>query len=517
MRYITLPFAPRNYQLEFAKKAGELIESKEVNRWHLFSAPTGSGKSLAALLLMQQQSGGMLITPRVEIIYSFLRLLGEKVDRTTLKNVIDCAWGHNITTPIRLRNELASGKLDRSIRYLLIDEAHHSLANTYDHITTYVPFIPVVGLTATPFRGTPKETAKFRDQWGGKVHHLIHMKECADKKYIAFPTFKVEPLIDDDLIDMDTYSGDFSVRGLDNAIYSCTDSVVKIIERYFNGYEYDRPTMISVPSTAACDMVSNALRIAGFPVVALTQSNTRTERQLAFADVVACRKVLVQIDIVSEGVDLPLRRAIDLRPTTSPVRFLQQLGRFMRPVSPGEAPPEYLCCNRNLEAHGYLLEGMLPTSTILESQKAFGENKPSIKRTGTRFVGLGNIGRFTYSYVKLANGIQCPVYALVHLDGLRRMEYICILHPQYNHPVVGVKASEKDEESDTRTYGKWVREDKELMLRGCTSTKLRPLTDNQINAWNRLAGRVGLDHQEKPNSRTLAVMFFLLDCNVRFR
>ena len=110
------------------------------------------------------------------------------------------------------------------------------------------------------------------------------------------------------------------------------------------------------------------------------------QRRAAFAATAARRAALVQVSVVSEGVDLPgLRRLVDCRPTLSPVYWLQCLGRIRRPVPSGEPPPEYICTNRNLSRHCYLLEGMLPLAAVREAQGAF--ETPS-RRMGIRVVGL---------------------------------------------------------------------------------------------------------------------------------
>src|SRR5262249_39773823 len=138
------------------------------------------------------------------------------------------------------------------------------------------------------------------------------------------------------------------------------------------GQRWDRPTMLALPSVETAAGCLHALAAAGLPAALVTGETSQAARQEAFTATVAREQVLIQIGVVSEGVDLLLRRLVDPLPTLSPVRWVQLLGRITRPVPPGEAAPEYWGCCRNLERHAYLLEGLVPLPALAQAQAAFG-------------------------------------------------------------------------------------------------------------------------------------------------
>ena len=190
---------------------------------------------------------------------------------------------------------------------------------------------------------------------------------------------------------------------------------------------WDRPTMLTFPTVESAVDAAGRFAAAGLPTALITGDTPAEQRQEAFREVVGRRAALVQVNVVSEGVDLPeLRRGIDCRPTLSPVLWLQTFGRIRRPVPPGEAPPEYLCTNRNLARHAYLLEGILPTATVAEAQAAF---PTAGKRAGIRVVGLEGLGRFRATELPLAGGLTGVMYAFSTLRTTRSIEYAVLLHP----------------------------------------------------------------------------------------
>jgi hypothetical protein len=95
--------------------------------------------------------------------------------------------------------------------------------------------------------------------------------------------------------------------------------------------------------------------------------------------------VLISVRVLGEGVDLPwLRRIVDARPTTSPVLFLQHLGRITRP---GPGTPEYICTNRNVERHAYLLAGLLDNLSLAAAEAFKGPSKRG-RQQGDRKINL---------------------------------------------------------------------------------------------------------------------------------
>jgi hypothetical protein len=400
----------------------------------------------------------------------------------------------------------------------VIDEAHHSSADTYKLIEMYLNGVPCIGLTATPFRGTPKGTKEFHEQWNNQINVILGLRDAVEEGYCALPTVEMWPLVDDDIIGL--ANGEFTVSNSNTAVLDRIKALALECRRFYSpGIGWDRSTMFSVPSSATATSLINELRGIGIRAESVTQDTPRSDRVRIFEGCVSAHSALVQIDVVSEGVDLPIRRLIDIRPTMSPVKWLQQVGRIMRPTKPGEQPPEYICCCRNLERHCYLMEGLYPNSTIKEAQELFGEEgKPNYsKRSGTRITGLESLGKFTSTPVLLANGVTVFTYQLVRTEGYQRTEYFAILHPGQPDIVIGEKVSTKDIHTNEMQWGKWKLLPEVPNLEGCQSVKLQPLTEKQETRWKSSAEGKGLNTHVPVNNRTFQILFFMLNTGISFR
>lgn len=516
---------PRSYQWKFLEEAQRLVKQQPEN-WHLFTSPTGTGKSLMELMYLSLDSESLLITPRLEIIAGMLDKLGRYVDECTDEQLTDLGMLYGIYTPIRFRNILADGRLPWYPSCLIIDEAHHSSADSYKDISMYLNGVPTIGLTATGYRGTAKSTQDFYKQWNDTVNVVLDLKTAIENGYCSLPNVELWPLVDDDIISLS--NGEFKVKAADEVIFDRIKALVERCKRFYDPRQrlWDRPTMFSVPSSDTAAELTNALKLAGLPAEKVTQETPRLKRSSIFESVIHQSIALVQIDVVSEGVDLPIRRLIDIRPTMSPVRWVQQIGRIMRPVSIGEQLPEYICCCRNLERHCYLMEGLFPDSKVKEAQEMFDDETHTIeqfkqrfsKRSGTRAIGLEGLGKFTITPVQLLNGLTVFTYNLVHMKDYIRTEYFVIVHPNNPDPVIGEKVSTSDPETREMKWGKWRLIESMPELKGCNTVKVQDnLTDKQQTMWSKYAEGFGLNPHLIINTRQFQALPFLMNTGLNFR
>ncbi len=426
----------------------------------------------------------------------------------------------------------------------VVHNCHHRSADSYQDIRAYLGKVPEFGLTASPFRGTAKGTEEFLEQWDSLTWILTY-PAAAEQGHIAVPNCAIWPLIDDDEIEV--VNGELVVRGAEAAVLSRIDAIVERCRVFGRGWQnevvanphtdevalhstaahWDRPTIFAVPTTETAWQLAVALTAAGLPAHAVTQDTPRRERADLFAACERSEIAIVQIDVVSEGVDLKLRRLIDLRPTMSPVKWLQQVGRVTRPPMKCEAcagtriirpfctcepKPEYVCCNRNLERHGYLYEGLFPAKTIAAAQQAFGS---PTARAGARAVGVENLGRFTGSELPLADGTIGTMYQLTSVEGMSKREYAILLHPCSSQPLYATRENLRD--SGTVQYGKWRLIEKLPDMRGFGSAPAKTVSDKQRAWWQRAAAAKGLDPKAEPNRRNFAALPVLTDLGIALK
>lgn len=498
------------HQTLFIQHSDKVLND-ETGKKYLYSSPTGSGKSLMFLARVARDPFAWGITPRLEIIRDMLVKCGHtraEIDSLNTENVVDLALEYRITTPIRMRNMLAKGTFPvepRNIWRLIVDEAHHFSAETYQQIIAYVPWVTVVGLTATPYRGTPKGTAEFYKLWD-EITPIMSVPEAAERGVISIPDFVIWPLVDDDQIQIT--NGEFHTAASAEATESRYAELVRRIE--FAGMvpvvdrrKWNTPTLFAVSSQEQANTLAEYLNSAGMPATAITQGTTASERSTAFRECLAGETAIVQIDVVSEGVDLAIRRIIDLRPTMSPNRWMQLIGREMRPG--GQSV--YICCNRNIERHAYLFEGMIPSSKIAECQTAFGG--PSA-RSGMRVVGLEGLGRFSPGTIHYADGVIGAVYSLYAMEGSVKREFGVVLHPNSAEPIYAEKVSEAGENGE-RQWGKWRQIDAIPDIVGFASSTPSTLSDKQKQSYTRYARRWGFDVSHEPNRKSIQAYFIMRD------
>lgn len=504
-------FTLRPFQIGAVEYAYDFLMRASPGDRLLLAAPTGCGKSLILLALRSRLARGWIVTPRVEIIVGMLAKLGETVEGVGEGALLDLAWRLRITTPVRLRNALLKGEGPQDIEQLLIDEAHHDASATYEQLRLLTG-CPAAGVTATPYRGTPRGTLKLREVWG-EPEWAITLGEAVKEGYVAIPDCRVVPLVDDETLDI--RNGEFAVSAIEGATAGRLADAVRIVAEWVEGDRMKRPSIASLPSREIARQFSAACQGDGIPTVLVTAETTPAERREAFEACVSCAALLVQINVVSEGVDLPCRQLLDLSPTLSPVRWLQQVGRITRPLRPGEDRPLYVCTNRNFLRHAYLLEGLVPVARMVEAQQAFGGVGT---RTGAgRAIGLEALGRLRPATLALANGLEGFLYAMSAVEGTTVRQYAVIVHPLMNEPIWAVRGNARGEDGMTVAYGRWERCDPPADLSGFASLPGSQVSEKQLAWWKRSARRHGLNPDVEPTRKQFAALPVLSDLKARIQ
>jgi hypothetical protein len=496
----------RGYQQLAVQDALAFLQADGERR--CYAAPTGSGKSAIELAILDAFPRALLVTPRLEILAGMLQKKGISTAGLSGQALADTGLAHRLTTPIRLRNRMRDGRLDLQPELLLIDEIHHATALTYQELRLMAS-CPVLGWTASPYRGTPRSTAELRAFWGEPIW-IITLAEAAARGVISVPSFRICPLVDDDQISVSS-SREFVVSSASEAVGSRLEAVVELGRPLFDGQHWDRPTMLALPSVESASSCLHAFQAAGLSAALVTGDTPQVMRQQAFAATVARELALIQIGVVSEGVDLPLRRLIDLVPTLSPVRWIQLLGRITRPVPTGEAVPEYWGCCRNLERHAYLLEGLVPLPVLAQAQAAFG--KPT-SRSAVRVLGFEKLGRFQAVDLPLRGGIQGLMYCLQQVEGSQVRQWAILVHPAGLDPIVATRLNGRCD--GPNQYGSWqLHEGLPEITDGFASIKAGELTTKQALWWRRSAARHGLDPDATINRRSFVALPVLADLGLQ--
>jgi superfamily II DNA or RNA helicase len=214
---------------------------------------------------------------------------------------------------------------------ICIDEAHHAVSPSYKTILSRFPNARVLGLTATPKRGddaclggvfeTVAHTFSIEDAW-----------EAEDRTGVQYlcdiiPT----PLnLGIDLRGLRQKKGDFTDADLDERI----TPMVAILCNASKQEIGDRQTIAFFPSIRSAQLYAEGMRGLGLDAAAVWGDDPERDSKVSryrSGEI----QVLANMDLISEGFDVPNTSAVLLaRPTSSWTLYLQQLGRGTRRGKP---------------------------------------------------------------------------------------------------------------------------------------------------------------------------------------
>ncbi len=209
--------------------------------------------------------------------------------------------------------------------YVAVDESHHACAETYLDVVQYWKPKFLLGMTATPDRTDGQDICKV---FGRPVFYLPIEEALAQDLLTS-----VDYHILTDEIKLPTSSqlhlGRLKLRKLNKQIFmpKRDEEITRIISRYIR--EVQNPRMI-----VFCESVEHSNNMAKFipnalPYHSKISAEERTVRLGMFQS--GLIPTLLVVDCFNEGVDVPPANVlVFLRSTSSPIIFLQQLGRGLR-------------------------------------------------------------------------------------------------------------------------------------------------------------------------------------------
>ena len=246
--------------------------------------------------------------------------------------------------------------------YLVIDEAHHSTAKTYRKVIEYlqkkVKHLKLIGLTATPFRTGEEGAGQLGNLYlNGMPEHRgiaykIDLKELIKRRILAKPIFTTcltdesygQNLGLDDLEKIQHF--DTLPEELAKTIAESAARNKLIVNTYQKNQDEYGQTLVFAVNVVQAITLSKLFNKAGIPadfVVSpirdeLTGANINqedNERKIrAYQE--GKLKVLVNVMILTEGVDLPQTKTVFLtRPTVSTILMTQMIGRALRGEAAG--------------------------------------------------------------------------------------------------------------------------------------------------------------------------------------
>jgi len=308
--------------------------------------PTGSGKTEQGMRLVQKlvQHGKrvMWVVNRIELInQTSRRFLDHGIDHGVVQASHERT---DIGKPVQICSiqTLRKRSLIPSFDVLIIDEAHGAISESYKAFIAKHP-VKTFGLTATPF-----------SKGLGKVFQtLVHEVTVADLTeqgwLVPARFFAPERL---DLSGVKIVAGDYEEGGLEKVVNQKI-LIGNLVDEWLKRAN-DVRTIVFATSILHSRNIADQFTFRGVPAEHI-DCNTKDDDRKAILDRLrdGITRVVSNCSVLAEGFDLPDLECIVLaRPTQSMIRYLQMVGRVLRPA-PGKDSALVLDHSNTVESLGF--------------------------------------------------------------------------------------------------------------------------------------------------------------------
>lgn len=338
---------PNSIQVGFITNLRKIIEAGE-SRALLISA-TGTGKTYASAFAMRElgYKRVLFLVHRGQLARqtkkSYQKIFGKNVSMGLVGagySEYDADYVFATVQTLNRDDHLMKYQPD-AFDCIILDEAHHSSAATYQKVMNYFKPKLWLGMTATPDK-------RDDDIAGRNIYEIFHYQ-------IAYE-IRLQQAMEENMLCPFNYFGISDISTIDdkqlksrkmtdrdfNQLTS-DERVRHIIEQAeYYGYSGDRVKgLIFCSRIDESEELSQKFNAAGYRTISLNGSASEEERMNAFerlamdeedaTDKIQPLDYIFSVEILNEGVDIvEVNQVIMLRPTESPIVFIQQLGRGLR-------------------------------------------------------------------------------------------------------------------------------------------------------------------------------------------
>lgn len=319
----------RKYQSE-AKEA-VFVEWDKGNLKTLLVLPTGCGKTIVFAKVTEEcvrrgervlvlAHRGELLTQAADKIFKSTGLgcAVEKAEESCLNSWYRVVVG-SVQTLMR-EKRLANFPYDY-FDTIIIDEAHHSISDSYQKVIDHFSDAKILGVTATPDRGDMKNLGQVFDS----LAYEYTLPRAIKEGYLSPIKAQTIPL-KLDLSGVSTQAGDFKASDIDTAL----DPYLMQIADEMKKYCANRKTVVFLPLVKTSQKFTQILNSKGFRAAEVNgNSIDRTEVLKEFEE--GKYNVLCNSMLLTEGWDCPsVDCVIVLRPTKVRSLYCQMVGRGTR-------------------------------------------------------------------------------------------------------------------------------------------------------------------------------------------
>ena len=295
----------------------------------------------------------MLIDQAADCFYQFAGLC--KINKSDIKDYrISCVSGEHLSIRQVDKVEVIVASIQsicRSLDHLrrilkrgkimvVIDECHHTEAKSYRNTLKFIKEcrskVKLLGLTATPIRSNDKETAHLLKIFDNKKIYEVAMSDLIAKKILADPQYErvetsenFEPDISYDEAKFINKYGELPDTLIHKIAVSKERNAI-ILKQYLDNTEKYGKTLIFALNVVHCRFLYEELskkKVRCGLVYSGKEDNSKVINDFKDNKL----DVLVNVNILTEGTDVPNIQTVFLtRPTTSEGFLMQMIGRGMR-------------------------------------------------------------------------------------------------------------------------------------------------------------------------------------------
>lgn len=319
----------RPYQTE-AKEA-VFKEWDEGNSKTLLVLPTGCGKTIVFAKIVEEcvRRG-----ERVLVLAHRGELLNQAADKIMKVTGLGCAvekaeesclnsWYRVVVGSVQtlMRQKRLSQFSEDYFDTIIIDEAHHSISDSYQNVLNHFDDSKVLGVTATPDRGDMKNLGQVFDS----LAYEYTLPKAIKEGYLSPIKAQTIPL-KLDLTGVSTQAGDFKASDIDTAL----DPYLLQIADEMLKYCADRKTVVFLPLVKTSQKFAAILNAKGFKAAEVNGNSV--DRAKVLSDFENGKyNVLCNSMLLTEGWDCPsVDCVIVLRPTKVRGLYCQMVGRGTR-------------------------------------------------------------------------------------------------------------------------------------------------------------------------------------------
>ena len=319
-----------DYQEDMVKRVQEAFRHHDTV---MVQMPTGTGKThvLAAIVGLFLKKTVWVIAHRRELVSQIKDTLGRFFPALDSEKI-------QVTSIQWLSRHYRETKEKPSL--IVIDEAHHALAETYAEVMNAYPKAKKLGLTATPYRLNGKG---FTDLFDTLLCSWSMERFIAEGRLSLYDYYSIKPDSADQLL-IDSLQkrgadGDYQQKEL-NEVMDVRPSLERLcltIKQYVPG----KKGIVYAISIQHAEHIAEFYRENGIKAVAISSKTPLAERKelierfkeshTDLTDSTDEIQILVSVDLFSEGFDCPDVEFIQLaRPTLSLAKYMQMVGRGLR-------------------------------------------------------------------------------------------------------------------------------------------------------------------------------------------